>query len=265
MIIFLSLRLPGWLSWAIFYGLFATNLVVDIWLLIVLFRRNVKKDLPWFFSYIVWESITACVSPVIWFIDPRLYVTAFWWMEAVRVALIVGAVRESFVRIFIGFTSLKWFPWIVRSVIAAIVAYSVWKAVYAPPVQSNRITSFLLGTEFTFRWSIAAIGILSFVLMWLFEVPRHTREDAVVSGCGLASLAFVANVLSRSFFGTRFTFFTQYLPDVGYFMAALLWIRTFSRPEEEFGFKELGMDAEQIDQELHRYGESARRLLRKKQ
>jgi hypothetical protein len=48
-------------------------------------------------------------------------------------------------------------------------------------------------------------------------------------------------------------------------MAALLWIRVFSRPVEEFGLKELGMDTEQIAQELHRYGESAKRLLRKKQ
>lgn len=246
-------------------ALFLANLLIDIWLLVVLARQKVSKQLPWFVAYIAWELLATCVGLAIWPFSRRMYVTAFWWMEAVRIALIVGAVRESFVRIFIGFTSLKWFPWVVRSVIAAIVAYSVWKAVYAPPVQSNRITSFLLGAEFTFRWSIAAIGILSFVLMWLFEVPRHTREDAVVSGCGLASLAFVANVLSRSFFGTRFTFFTQYLPDVGYFMAALLWIRVFSRPVEEFGLKELGMDAEQIAQELHRYGESAKRLLRKKQ
>lgn len=178
-------------------------------------------------------------------------------------ALMVGAVRESFLRIFVGFNSLRWFPWLVRSVIGAVVFYSAWKALYAPPVQSSRITAFLIGAEFTFRWGIAAIGFLSMVLMWLFELPRHTREDAVVSGCGLASIAFVATVLSRSFFGTRFTFFTQYLPDVGYFVAAWVWIKTFLHPAEEFGLKELGLDAEQVAQELRRYGEAARRILKK--
>jgi hypothetical protein len=264
-LLFLWFGFPRWLSWTIFYTLFAVNLIVDAWLLILLYRHNVRKRLPWFVLYVVWESIAACVGPIIWLINPKLYVTVFWWMEGPRLVLMLGAVRESFLNVFIGFTSLRWFPWVIRTVIATVVLYSIWKAIYAPPVQSSLATAFLIGAEFLFRWCIAAVGVLTIVLARVFELPARTREDAIISGFGIASVAFVATVLSRSLFGTRFTFFTQYLPDVGYFMAALLWIRTFSRPEEEFGLKELGMDAEQIAQELHRYGESARRLLRKKQ
>ena len=76
-------------------------------------------------------------------------------------------------------------------------------------------------------------------------------------------MAFVAYVLSRSFFGMRFTFFTQYLPDVGYFAAAFLWIRIFSRRVEEFGFKELGLGPEDIARELRRYREIVERIVRK--
>jgi hypothetical protein len=34
-------------------------------------------------------------------------------------------------------------------------------------------------------------------------------------------------------------------------------------PAEEFGLKELGLDAEQVAQEFRRYGEAAKRILRK--
>lgn len=243
-------------------ALFIANLVIDTWLLTILLRQGARKQLPWFVLYIAWEFLEACVGLATWSVSRRLYVTVFWWMEGARVALMVGAVRESLLRIFEGFKSLL--RWSALAVIAAVILYSAWKAVHAPPVQSNWLVSFILGAEFTFRWGIAAVAILSMGLMWFVQEPMGSREDAVVTGCGLASLAFVANVLSRSLFGTRFTFFTQYLPDVGYFLAALWWIRVFSRPVEEFGFKELGMGPEDIAKELRRYRELAGRIVRKR-
>jgi len=98
-------------------------------------------------------------------------------------------------------------------------------------------------------------------LMWFVQEPMGSREDAVVTGCGIASIAFLAAVLSRSFFGRRFIFFSQYLPDVGYFVAVFYWIRVFKRPVREFGFKELGMGPEDIRREMRRYGELVEKIL----
>jgi hypothetical protein len=96
--------------------------------------------------------------------------------------------------------------------------------------------------------------------MWFIAEPRTGREYSVVMGCGFASLAFLAWVLDRSLFGTRFTFFTLYAPDVGYFVTVLWWIRVFQRPIGELGFKELGMEPEDIAQELRHYREVADRI-----
>jgi hypothetical protein len=242
-------------------ALFIANLTIDLWLLTILCRQDAKKQLPWFVSYIAWELLATIIGLAIWPFSRQWYVTVFWWMEGVRIALVVAAVRESLLRLFEGFKSLL--RWSVLAVIVLVVIYSAWKAIHAPPVQSNRLLSFIIGAEFTFRWGIAAVAILSGILMWAVQEPRGTRESGVVNGCGIASMAFVAHVLSRSFFGTRFTFFTQYLPDVGYFAAAFLWIRVFSRPVEEFGFKELGMGPEDIARELRRYREVAEQIVRK--
>jgi hypothetical protein len=226
-----------------------------------LYQQAVRKQLPWFVLYIAWELLATTVGLVTWTFSSRLYVTVYWWMEAVRITLIVGAVRESLLRIFEGFKSLL--RWSVLAVIAFVILYSAWKAIHAPPIQSNRLVSFILGSEFTFRWGIAAISILSASLMWIVQEPRGSREGVVITGCGVASMAVVAYVLSRSLFGTRFTFFTQYLADVGYFAAAFLWIRVFSRPVEELGYKELGMGPEDIARELRRYREVAEQIVRK--
>jgi hypothetical protein len=255
---------PGrWLSWTVFYAVIAANLVLDLWLFTVLHKQGVRKRLPWFVLFVVWELLSTTAGLTIWVANRRLYAIAYWWMEGPRMVLIVGAVRESFLRIFEGFTSRRGFRWSIWGVIAAVLLYSAWKAVYAPPVQNNRLVSYIVGTEFAFRWCIAAIGLLSMLLMYLLDEPLRTREGSVVIGFGIHSIAFLLWVLSRSLFGTKFAFFTEYLPSVGYFLAASWWIRVFSRPVEEFGFKELGMGPEDIANELSRYRELAERMMRK--
>lgn len=245
-------------------ALIIAGLFVDIWLLILVYRQGVKKHLPWFVLYVAWGALNASVQLATWLISPRLYIALYWWMELIAVVLIVGAVRESFLHIFQGFTSEPWFRWSVWGMILAVIAYSAWKAIYAPPVQSSRLESFVYGAEFAFRWLIFGIAVLTTTLSLLVSEPMDTREDAVVMGFGLASLGVLVGVISFSLFGTKYLFFTNYASSVGYFVAAFWWIWVFSRPDADFGFKELGMGPEDIAKELRRYREFSERMLRKK-
>lgn len=255
MCVALMISTGRWLSWAIFYGTFAVNIVLDAWLLTILYKKDVRKQLPWFVLYVVWELVSTTIGLTTWLISKDTYTVIYWWKEVPRMALLVGAVRESLLHIFEDFKSML--RWSVFATILLVMLYSTWKAVYAPPVQSNWLISFIIGAEFAFRWGIAAVAVLSVPLMWWIEEPRSGREYSVVMGCGFASMAFLSHVLSRSFFGTRFTFFTQYFPDVGYFVTVLWWIKVFQRPVEEFGFKELGVEPEDIAKEIRRYREAA--------
>lgn len=239
------------------------SLVVSAWLLAIIYRKNVRKQLPWFALYVAWELLLACIQLTAWAVNPRLYITLYWWTEIVEVVLIVAAVRESFLRIFEGFTSKPGFRWLVWAVIATVVFYSAWKAIYFPPIQGGRLAAFVIGAEFMFRWGIFGIALLTAVLSALLQEPMDTREDAVVTGFGILSASFVGSMAIVSFFGTRFLFVSNYLPSVGYFVAAFLWIRVFSRPVTEFGFKELGMGPEDIRQELRRYRDLLERIRRK--
>lgn len=243
---------------------FFVHLALSSWLLIIVLRRAIWKQLPWFACYIASELVGACVGLMLWSINRRLYVSVYWWMTAAQITLIVGAVRESFVRTFVGFRSLEWFPWLVRGVIAAVLAYSGWKAVYAPPVQNNRLVSLIVGGEFTFQWGIVAVGLLSVALEKLFNLRRDTREAAVIDGCAVASFGSLAWAVIRSLFGTKYSLVTQYFGELAYVLACFLWIKYMSRTETEVGFKELGMSPEQVASELVRYRAAAERLLKKR-
>lgn len=235
------------------------GLAVYVWLAVIVCHQSIRDQLPWFVVYVFWEILAALVQLVLLPINSRLYVEVYWWMEAVEIALIVAVVRESFLRVFEGLTRKPGFRWLVWSVIGAVVVYSAWKAVHAPPLQTGRLATFVFGAEFLFRWGIAGIALLTTVLSLLAK-EGITREDAVVTGFGVASLAFVLYVSSFSFFGTKYIFLTKYIPSVGYFVAAFWWIYVFSRPLRQFGFEELGMGPEGIREALRRSEDFGERL-----
>ena len=236
------------------------NLLVNFWLLIIIQRQCVRKQLPWFALYIVWECVAACIQLVLWLASARWYNKLYWWIEVIELALIVAAVRESFLRLFQGFTRKTGFRWSVWAVIGGVVVYSAWKAVYAPPALGNKLGVFEVGAEFLFRWAVIGIALLTTILGFLLKESPDTREEAVVAGFGTASAGFLAYVISFSIFGTKYIFLTKYAPTVGYFLAAFWWIWVFSRPEEQFGFEELGMGPEDIARVLRRYREFGDRL-----
>jgi len=233
------------------------GLVLYGWLLIILLRQGGRRHLPWFVTYVFWGVVLQATQTGAWLIDPRMYVAVYWWMEAIAVVLIVGAVRESFLRIFSGFTKMPWFRWTVSGLIAAVIVYSAWKAIYAPPVLPiGRFGNFVIGAEFLFRWGITGIGLLTMVLSAILSEPWNARENLVVTGFMIASLAVVAHTVIDSLFGTKYLFVSNYLPSVGYFIALLLWIWAFSRPVQEFGFKELGIEPEDMLKAMRRYRET---------
>jgi hypothetical protein len=183
----------------------------------------------------------------------------YWWTEAVEIVLTVAVVRESFLRIFQGFTQKAGFRAAVWTVIGAVVVYSAWKAVHAPPLESSRLDAFVFGAEFLFRWGIVGIALLTTGL-GLLTKEGITREDAVTVGFGAISIAFVFYVSSFSLFGNKYILLTKYIPSVGYFIAGFWWIYVFSRPVRQFGFEELGMGPEDIRKVLRRYRDSGERL-----
>lgn len=216
--------------------------------------------MPWFVCYIAWEVLAGFATLPAWFYRRQFYNTLSWWMEPVEIALIVAAVRESCLRVFKGFSGFRASVW---GVIGAVIIYSTWEAFHAPPIHANRFGAFEVQAEFLFRWAILGIWILIVVLSGILGVPTNTREDAVITGFGIICGSFLLYIGIYWIFGSKHTFFAQYVPSVGYFVAAGWWIWVFSRPVEEYGFKELGMGPGDIAGHFRRYRQRLQERMRK--
>lgn len=242
--------------------LIAVNLLVNLWLLIILQRQEVRKHLPWFVLYIGWEVLAGAFGLALWIGNRRLFRALYWWTEAIEIALIVAAVRESFLRLFRGFTREPGFRWSVWGVIGGVVIYAGWRAMAAPPLQQNKFGIFEVDAELLFRWAIFGTAAFTTFLGLLLGESPETREDAVIMGFGAASAGFLAYVISFSASGTKYAFFTKFAPTMGYFLAVGWWIWVFSHPVARFGFKELGMGPGDIGKAMRRSREFVERLMR---
>lgn len=243
---------------------FVAGLIAYAWLLVIIVhRQETRRQLPWFALYVLWECCATLVQLVLWVLSRKWYFNAYWWMEAVEIGLMVAAVRESFLRLFQGLSKRAGFRWLVWGVIAGVVIYSSWVAIATPSVQQNKFGIFEVDAELLFRWGVFGIAALVSILSLLLEGTMKTREAAVVIGFGIASLAFVLYVGSFSILGAKYSFLTQYVPSVGYFLAVGWWIWVFSRPIEKFGFKELGIGPDDMRKEIRRYGDDADKIARK--
>lgn len=237
--------------------------LVNLWLLIIVCRQGIRKQLPWFVSYLTWEVLAGFAVLILWLIGRQFYDMLSWSMEMIEIALIVAAVRESFLRLFWGFRDKLGFRWSVWSVIAGVVIYASWTAIAAPSLQQNKFGIFEVDAELLFRWVIFGIALLTTFLGLLLKESPETREDAVIMGFGIASAGFLVYVISFSLFGAKYTFFTKFAPPVGYFLAAGWWLWVFSHPVADFGLKELGMGPEDIAKALRRSRELLEHIMRK--
>jgi hypothetical protein len=237
---------------------FIAGLLAYAWLLIILQRHGVRKQLPCFALYVLWECLATLTQLTFWLLRSQLYYRTYWWMEAVEIILTVAAVRESFLRIFQGFTQQRGFRWTVWSVIGAVGIYAALKVAYGSP-QNTRLDAFVVNAEFLFRWGFLAIAVLSTVLGLLFR-EGITREDAVVIGFGTAAGAFLFYLGCLAVFGNKYIFLIKNIPAVGYFVAVFWWIYVFSRPLKQFGFEELGMGPDDIRKALDRSRDFGERL-----
>jgi hypothetical protein len=230
------------LPWAAFYGDALINFILGLWLLRVLFRYGARRELPWFSLYVSSEFIFNVVNFAVWMANRRLSPRVFWSLEILREVLMMAAVQESLLQIFTNLRILL--RWTAPVVIAVVALYSIWRTGHTP-FPGDHIDAFVLATEFAFPFGVAIVCTVMALLIWFVPESRTSRAEAMVEGATIVSLAWVVWSISFSYFGPGVRPFAQYLPDLGYFVAARYWITAFARPVVKVGFNDIKITPEQ--------------------
>jgi hypothetical protein len=211
--------------------LLALTLVLQGALLLVLVRRHVFWQFPFFFAYSVY-SLVATVVLLAVNSNYRLYFYLFWVNEACLALLAVLALHEVFRRVFFGFYSkFREFRLLFPTVIAFVVVFVLWTTEQSPPIRVSPLRSAIL--LFGIAVNMIQIGLFSlflavgrtFLLRWRFA------PLGIILGFTATALGSVLDYWVISEFGTRLEAVTKYVPPVAYILTVIVWLDTFLRPE----------------------------------
>jgi hypothetical protein len=200
-----------------------TCVVLQSWILALLWRRNLWRMFPIFTGYIAYVLVRTIIGSAT-LSHPNIYFYFYWISAPGEMILMLLAAHESFLKVFRSFYLLWWFRIFFPGAIVIAVAYSAWKGYSSPPVHVSAAGAAIISAALTAQYVILAISILFFELAKFLHVPWKIHEYRFVLGFGISSLAVAFAGAVRSAFGTRFEFVTEMLPAVAYIVSLLVWL-----------------------------------------
>jgi hypothetical protein len=210
----------------------AVSLALEIWLIALLFQREVRRHFPLFFVVIL---VSACASSVrlITVSHYRAYFFVFWASEALFLLLGLAALNEVFHWVYEGFFRLWWFQLLYYGVITVVLVAATANAVANPPVQAHPVVSIILDIGIAVNllqlWIAGLFGALKNPL----GIEYRRYPFGIAAGFAVSSMGPFIGYLARSVFGTRTDTFAQNASAVAYILALAVWVATFAWPEPE--------------------------------
>lgn len=228
-------------------------------LLAILLWRKIHREYPFFFSYIIF-SICVAVARLAVAPHYQVYFVVFWITAGIYAVLGLLVLDEVFHWFFSAFYQhWSWFWALFPGVSVIVLAGSIWYAIYYPPIQANRVISFVLVFGIVVNLMQIGLFLLFFLLVRIFKLRPWEYAFAIVVGFAMAAFGALAAYLLRSEFGTKFNPVVQYAPPVAYTLAVVLWLIVFSGPEREYQLAP-GITRERLLEEIRRYNQYLNRL-----
>jgi hypothetical protein len=239
-----------------------TCVVLQSWILALLWRRNLWRKFPIFTSYIAYVLVRTVVGSATLF-NPNIYFYFYWISAPGEMILMILAAHESFLKVFRSFYLLRWFRIFFPGAIVVAVAYSAWEGYASPPVHVSAAGAAIISAALTAQYVILAISILFFVLAKFLRVPWRIHEYRFVLGFGISSLAVAFAGVFRSAFGTRFEFVSEMLPAVAYIVSLTVWLSAARHAERSNDQPALRSSPEHAVSDLRRQLLAIRSFLKK--
>jgi hypothetical protein len=210
----------------------AITLALEIWLLGLLFRRDVRHHFPWFFAYSAY-TVAIAIARLITIADYRLYFYVFWWTDAFLLLLGLAALHETFRWVYRAFYEFWWFRLVYYGTISLVLLVTIRNAIVNPPVQAHSLIGLILSIGIAVNLLQAGIVALFAVLSKPLAIPHRRYPFGIVTGFAASSLGPFVGYFARSVFGKNVDIFTQNVSAVTYILALLIWLIAFTKPEPE--------------------------------
>lgn len=238
------------------------GLLLQICLLLVIWRRRYLRAFPFFSIYIL-SAVSIEVIKITVIHSYSAYFKVFWSGEALYAILTLLALHEAFRRLFEPFLgTYRWFRYAFPLAMIVFAGIPVLYALARPPQEAAPVTSLILSFELGVNILQCGLFVVFLAIKQILNISGRTRSWGIVEGFATTALAGLMYA-ARSEFGTRFDFLVKYGPPVAYIVALLLWLDTFLRVERDSTWS-LPITPAELAAEITAYTRSLRRLLERR-
>jgi len=210
----------------------AISLGLEICLVFLLFRRDVRHHFPIFFFYIL-SSVPVTAARLLTITHYHIYFFVYWWTNAVLLLFGLAALHEVFHWVYEGFYRLRWFRLIYYGAIAVVLLVTGRNAMVNPPVQAHPTIGLILEIGIAINLLQVAIVALFGALAKPLGIEFRRYPFGIASGFGASAMGPLIGYLLRSVFGTNLDAFARNASAVAYILALVIWLMAFSRQEPE--------------------------------
>jgi len=205
--------------------------VLQIALLIVIFRRRLYHKLQWFSAYTLY-SIVATVVRLSLIDMPKPFFVAYWVTEIIYGSLALFAIYEIFAHTLRGYYLVIPLTHTIPGMSLILIgANALWHAVFRPFGHGSMAR--LAAGAYAFTPGILCLESFIFVLcLWSGFKRRDPlkwcrHHAGVLIGFGIAAYVTIIADITRRHFGVGLEIIFRYLPAASYTGATLLWLIAF--------------------------------------
>src|SRR5215467_11090733 len=196
-----------WVNQVIVRGVITLGL--QVWIAIVMWRKELARRLPLFFLYILYqvaEGIFRWMFEQSYGTRSHAYFQAYWDSEAGEILLQFLALGESSWHIFAAYRRLRSFWRLLAVIVVVAVGFGVFAAWRDLP---GKITfaRLMMRSDVVQNCIYLGVAVLFFgiIFRYRFLWQWFSREISIIFGLGITTVAGLAMLAITSYFGKTLT------------------------------------------------------------
>lgn len=221
----------------IYYLLWIAPAVMFAALSVLMVRRNLRKQFPFFFSYAVYQVIGFLVQFVVYHKLPSQYFYAYWTMATISVLLGLSVIYELFVEVFRPFEGLRDLGIVLfRWAAAVLVVAAALMTLAGSSANGSWVLNSVVSLERSVRVMQCGLVLLMILCAPFLGLLWRHRVFGIAAGFGILAAIDLFAVAVLGHFG-RFQAGTFYTLSrmFAYNCAVMLWSGYLLRPEPARG------------------------------
>ncbi len=193
----------------------------------VFMKRQIWRDLPLFFLYVVTAPLLGILRYSVFYWNQTAYFYVYWISELAEAVIFSLALYEIFLRrLFPRFHKVRLFRGLFPAVAGVILLLTIVAALQS----SDRKAAFQVASR-VFDFARTAC-LVFFMLLMAFMGRQWARYDfGITLGFGIQAAAALANAAVRARLGHRSPAFDM-VETITFEVACVIWLVTFLKPEK---------------------------------